>query len=66
MTVATMRDLPDRRSTRGRSVRFIRAVVLALVCARTLAGLGVPRDLAVIPVAMLVACLLMLPQDRGR
>ena len=56
----------DRSSTRALAVRFIGAVVLGLACARTLAAAGVQRDLAAIPVATLVACLLMLPPHRGR
>jgi hypothetical protein len=61
-----MRDLLDRRSRRGRAVRFIGAVVLGLACAGTLAALGVSRDLQVIPVATLVAAMLMLPRHRER
>lgn len=57
-----MRDLLGRRSRVGRAVRFIAAVVLGIVCAQALAALGVPRELAVILVATLVGCLLMLPR----
>jgi hypothetical protein len=61
-----MCDLLNRTSRRGRTVRFIGVVVLGLACARTLAALGVPRALSVIPVATLVACLLMLPPTVSR
>jgi hypothetical protein len=57
-----MRDLLGRRSRGGRTVRFIAAMVLGILCAQALAALGVPRELRVIPVATLVSCLLLLPR----
>ncbi len=55
-------DVLGRQSRRGRAVRFAAAVVLGVVCAEVLGAVGVGRDLRVIPVATLVACLLLLPR----
>ena len=52
----------DRRSKRGRVVRFVTAGVLGLLCAQALKALGVPRELSAIPISALVASLLMLPR----
>jgi len=56
-----VRDLLGRRSRRGRAVRFVAAIVFGSL-ARLLAALAVPRELWAIPVAAVVACLLMLPR----
>lgn len=57
-----MRDWFDRRSKRGRAARYGTAVVLGILCAEALNALGVPRELSVIPISALIACLLMLPR----
>jgi hypothetical protein len=43
-------------------VRFVAAIVFGSLLARLLAALAVPRELWAIPVAAVVACLLMLPR----
>jgi len=57
-----VRDLLGRRSRRGRAVRFVAAIAFGSLLARLLAALAVPRELWAIPVAAVVACLLMLPR----
>ena len=57
-----VRDLWGRSSRRGRSVRFAAAIVLGVLLVRLLAALAVPQELWAIPVAAVVACLIMLPR----
>lgn len=57
-----VRDLLGRRSRRGRAVRFVAAIAFGALVARLAAELSVPRELLPIPVAAVVACLLMLPR----
>jgi len=59
-----VRELLNRRSRRGRTVRLVVAVVLGFLCTQALNALAVPRGLWAIPVAALVACLIMLPRHR--
>lgn len=60
-----MRDLLGRRSRRGRAVRLLAALALGVLCTQALKALAVPRELWALPVATLVACLLMLPRTRN-
>jgi uncharacterized membrane protein len=59
----TVRDLLGRRSRRGRAVRLVAAILLGLALARALGAFGFPAGLRVVPVAALVACLLMRPRN---
>ena len=62
MARPAVRDLLGRRSRRGRAGRFVAAIVFGVLLARLLAALAVPRELWTVPVAAVVACLLMLPR----
>lgn len=61
-----MHDLLSRRSRRGRAVRLAAALVLGLLCAQALTALALPLKLRAIPIAALLACLLMLPRHPDR
>ena len=62
--ISIVLDLFGKSTRHGRALRLTSAILLGFLCARALHALGISRDLTAIPVAALVASLLMLPRRR--
>jgi hypothetical protein len=62
--MSIVRNLLGKQTKRGRALRLTLAIVLGFLCAQALRALGITGDVPAIPVAAIVASVLMLPRHQ--